>query len=525
MPYLTEIVTSAQMRAIETAAIASGRVSGLELMERAGAGVVEAILSAWPEYREAPPHGPWRATVLCGPGNNGGDGYVVARLLAEAGWQVKVLSYGDCARLPPDARENHDRWCQIGSVAPVWPKGGEVFQADVLVDALFGIGLSRPIDALVGMLEDIYEALHSVFAGPRSPGIDRLVAIDMPSGLDADSGNYLCGPDAPGLTYDLTVTFQYLKPGHLLGEGGDICGDVNVVEMGLAGVTRERVGQIRVAGPDHRLCKYGGHKYDHGHALVLGGGPGHGGAARLAARAALRVGAGLVTLGVPPDALSENAARLDAVMLAQVGNGAALARMLEDARLKALCLGPGLGHARARELVPVALAARRAVLLDADALTAFADAPDQLFSALHPQVVLTPHGGEFARLFPDLAQRLVVSDGSQAAAMSRLDAAQQAATRAGCTVLLKGPDTVIATAEGDAMIAAAVGKDAAPWLATAGAGDVLAGIVTGLLARDFAPLDAAGVGAWLHAEAARRFGPGLIAEDLPEQIPGVLRCI
>ncbi|MBD3765867.1 MAG: NAD(P)H-hydrate dehydratase, partial [Rhodobacterales bacterium] len=241
-----------------------------------------------------------------------------------------------------------------------------------------------------------------------------------------------------------------------------------------------------------------------------------------AARGALRVGAGLVTLGCPPQALAENAARLDAVMLRPLADGAGLAALLADGRIRALCLGPGLGtEGAAHDLVAAALAAGRPAVLDADALTLIAVRPD-LTRALHPACVLTPHGGEFARLFPDLAARMQ-GPVDRGPAFSRLDAARAAAARAGCTVLLKGPDTVIATPDGQAAIHAAVGDRAAPWLATAGAGDVLAGLIAGLLARGQAPFPAACVAAWLHVEAARRFGPGLIAEDLPETLPAVLR--
>ncbi len=264
------------------------------------------------------------------------------------------------------------------------------------------------------------------------------------------------------------------------------------------------------------------HKYDHGHVLVLSGGVGRGGAARLAARAALRVGAGLVTLGCPPAAILENAARLDAVMLARIGDAAALTERLADKRLNALCLGPGLGTGQGKEdatqaLVLAALAARRATLLDADALTAFEGDPQRLFDALHGQCVLTPHAGEFARLFPDAARALKADRNGAAAA--RRDAVAAAASAAGAVVLLKGADTVIADAGGRSVQLAARGAAAAPWLATAGAGDVLAGLIAGLLGRGFSPMQAAEAGAWLHAAAARRVGPGLIAEDLPEAIP------
>lgn len=261
------------------------------------------------------------------------------------------------------------------------------------------------------------------------------------------------------------------------------------------------------------------HKYDHGHAVVLSGPPGQGGAARLAARAALRVGAGLVTLGCPLRAVTENAVQLTAIMVRGLDGTAGLAEMLEDERYNALCLGPGLGLGPATgELVRGALSARRGTVLDADALSRFQREPKALFDMLHDNCVLTPHGGEFRRLFPDLAARL---DGDDA--VSRIDATREAAMRAGAVVLLKGADTVISAPDGRTAVNAAVDDRAAPWLATAGAGDVLAGIVCGLMARRLPAYEAAKAGAWLHVEAARAFGPGLIAEDLPEMLPGVFR--
>lgn len=261
------------------------------------------------------------------------------------------------------------------------------------------------------------------------------------------------------------------------------------------------------------------HKYSHGHALVLAGGPGKGGAARLAARSALRVGAGLVTLLCPQIALAENAAQLTAVMLAALPDAYALRGMLRDGRISALCLGPGLGQPRALEMVPAALWGRRPTLLDADALTAFAPEPAPLMNALHENVVLTPHLGEFRALFPDLA--VALTEG----ALTRIEAARHAADRAGCIVLLKGTETAIAAPSGEAALHAATGAEAAPWLATAGSGDVLAGLITGLMARGLAPFEAACTGTWLHAAAARSFGPGLIAEDLPEEIPKIFRAL
>lgn len=506
-----QILTAAQMRALESAAMDGGAVTGATLMAQAGQAVLDAVLETWPRYRQ---HGarPRRALVLCGPGNNGGDGFVVARLLSLRGWEVEVRLRGDPARLPPDARAAHDQWRQSG---PVRPLSGPMppIRADLLVDALFGTGLARPLDAaLAGLLAEIDESRSRTDKGHA---IGKVVAIDIPSGLGADSGLVVGGEAGACLPADLTVTFHAPKLGHVLGDGPELCGRLMVADIGLAGPA-EGAASLIGPPPRHLWDKRTGHKYRHGHALVLGGGPGHGGAARLAARAALRIGAGLVTLAPPPEALAENAARLDAVMLAPVAGAEGLEALLVDARLNALVLGPGLGPARARDLVPVALAASRATVLDADALSAFADHPPALLDLLHPATILTPHEGEFARLFPDLAARL--DDPLD----NRVAITRAAASRAGCTVLLKGPATTIAAPDGRASVHVAAYGWAAPWLATAGAGDVLAGMIAGMMARGLAPMPAAEVATWLHAAAARRFGPGLIAEDLPEALPGVL---
>ncbi|WP_342662215.1 NAD(P)H-hydrate dehydratase [Rubellimicrobium thermophilum] len=357
----------------------------------------------------------------------------------------------------------------------------------------------------------------------------RIVAVDIPSGLCADSGRVLGregrpAPEGRGvIPADLTVTFHSLKPGHLLADGPRLCGAVEVVPIGLPAADSPLA---LLEAPDPALlAKAGfGHKYSHGHALVLGGGRGRGGAARLAARGALRMGAGLVTLGVPPAALPENAARLDAVMLRVLADADALTAMLGDGRLNALCAGPGLGLGeREKALLAAVLEAGRPALLDADAITLLAG-DEGLRARLHAGVVLTPHEGEFARLCPGIASRWR-APAIAGPAFSKLDAARQAAAELGCIVLLKGPDTVIADPGGRAAIHAAVRDRAVPWLATAGAGDVLAGMIAGLLARGLPPFEAASGAVWLHAEAARRFGPGLIAEDLPEALPGVFRAL
>ncbi|MEJ2029415.1 MAG: NAD(P)H-hydrate dehydratase [Maritimibacter sp.] len=517
---MSEVLTAAQMRAIEQAAIESGAVTGLELMERAGQGVVEAVLAEWPELAEtsggAAPTPPRyletkdknRAVVLCGPGNNGGDGFVVARLLAERDWAVELFLYGDPDKLPPDAKVNYQRWRELGEVMPL--DGEPDISGDLLVDALFGTGLTRP---LVGVLSDIVQAV----AG--QVGCGRVVAVDAPSGLCMDSGRVLGAASTAGLS----VSFHARKLGHVLAEGPSRCGKLVVADIGLGNAEpMEDVAQLVTPRLSRLMKTTAAHKYSHGHALILSGAAGKGGAARLAARGALRVGAGLVTVAPRPGAMQENAARLDAIMLSPVGDAATLSKVLEDARLNALCLGPGLGVERARDLVPVALRAGRATLLDADALTAYADDPAALFAMLHPDCVLTPHGGEFARLFPDIVEKLA-GPATKGPAYSKLDATREAAARAGCVVLYKGPVTVIADPEGRASINAAANDRAAPWLATAGSGDVLAGIITGLMARGFAPMEAAKTGAWLHVEAARNFGPGLIAEDLPEELPKLFR--
>ncbi len=284
---------------------------------------------------------------------------------------------------------------------------------------------------------------------------------------------------------------------------------------------------VRLVCAPANLTKPSGNKFNHGHALVLTGGAGRTGAARLAARGALRIGAGLVTLGVPPSAQMEVASQITALMLRRIENAEALAAALDDKRVTAFCIGPGLGLGdRAGALVDEALGGghlhltRRAVF-DADALTLIAQDAGRT-QALNDHCVLTPHGGEFARLFPDIAERLA-AEPDRGPAYSKVEATRDAAARCGAVVLFKGPDTVIAYPDGRCSVHAAAYDRAAPWLATAGAGDVLAGFITGLLARGVDPMQACETAAWLHVESARAFGPGLVAEDLPENLPRVLR--
>lgn len=517
---MTELLDTAQMRGLEAAAMASGSVTGAMLMERAGRGVVEAIFARWPEMAA----GGGAAVVLCGPGNNGGDGYVIARLLHGWGWSVRVFALA--APVRPDAREMRARWDLLGATRPLVALGErDLSERPLVIDALFGTGLARPIAA------DLWHPI----AMAQDHGC-RIVAVDILSGLCADSGQVRSEGGYLRHPADLTVTFERRKRGHVLDPGAGFGGTLKVVPIGLAGWLKglcDPRDMVRETTPDAALGKSmgktSGHKYSHGHALILSGGVGRGGAARLAARGALRIGAGLVTLACPGPALPENAARLDAIMLRRVDDADGLAALLQDTRLNALCLGPGLGidgaaAASTRALVSAALRAGRATVLDADALTAFADDPEELFDLLHPDCVLTPHAGEFTRLFPDLAAEL--KEPQQTGAIrSKVDVTRAAAARAGCTVLSKGADTVIAAPDGQARINVATGAQAAPWLATAGTGDVLTGFIGGLMARGFGPLDAAQTASWLHVACARSFGPGLISEDLPEQLPQVYRAL
>ena len=527
---MTELLTAAQMRAIEAAAIASGEVTGLELMERAGRGVVEAIFEEWPELAKTS----HRAVVLCGPGNNGGDGFVVARLLKEQGWEVEVFLYGDAGKLPADARVNYERWGEMGKTRKLF-EGSDaddddldqgLFYSDVVIDSIFGTGLARPIPKFPPLRTFMAKSFGNNYLGTRDDVRPRVVAIDCPSGLCSNSGKMLRPLEKiknRDHFADLTVSFHVQKLGHVLSEGEKHCGKVFVADIGITGQTPQAVCETHPL-PGTALKAAASQKYNYGHALVLSGGPGKGGAARLAARGALRIGAGLVTVGCPPEALAENAAQLNAIMTRPLDgeDELALIEVLRAARINALCLGPGLGRGEATRAIVAAVAWLIAAVLDADALTSFEDDPEELFRSLHQNCILTPHAGEFARLFPDIAEKLA-APATTGPAYSKVDATREAAARAGCVVLFKGPDTVIAAPDGQCAINSAHYDRAAPWLATAGSGDVLAGFITGLLARGFAPMAAAETAAWLHVECALNFGPGLIAEDLPEVLPAVFR--
>jgi len=477
-----EILTVAQMYEADRYAVAHGKPS-LTLMENAGLAVADHICGRWTSRPVA---------VLCGPGNNGGDGYVVARLLKERGWDVWVESLVDVASLKGDAAEMAKQW--TGEVVGL-ASGRD---AELYVDALFGAGLARSL-----------EGAARKFAQTCDP--KRVVAIDVPSGLHGDTAKPL---DGVAVHAALTITFFRKKPAHVLMPGRTLCGEVVVAGVGIPEAAIEAIKPALFENGldrwDFPWPKVDSHKYARGHCVVVSGPALATGAARLAARGALRVGAGLVSVASPPDAVSVNAAALIAIMVKPFSGAAGLSDLLSDSRLNAVVIGPGCGVGRkTQELVAAVLATKAAVVLDADALTSFKDDPAALFRFLREPCVLTPHNGEFERLFK----------GMLGSSQNKVEAARSAAAMAKCTVLLKGPDTVIASADG----LATVNTLAPPILATAGSGDVLAGFIGGLMAQGLDSHRAAAAAAWLHGEAAFRFGPGLIAEDLPEMMPVVLR--
>ncbi|HEV2957654.1 MAG TPA: NAD(P)H-hydrate dehydratase [Xanthobacteraceae bacterium] len=488
-----ELLTNAEMAEADRLAIAGG-IAGITLMENAGRAVADAVAA------RAAPGGP--VTIIAGPGNNGGDGFVAGRLLAARGFAVRLALVGDRAQLKGDAAAAARRFG--GTIEPASARILDA--AGVVVDALFGAGLDRPV---AGAAAEMIAAMNARGA--------PIVAVDLASGINGTTGAVM----GIAVRAAESVTFFRRKPGHVLLPGRLHCGRTHVADIGIPGEVLARVRpQTFLNRPAlWQACfpvpRSDGHKYARGHAVVASGGASHTGAARLAARAALRAGAGLVTIASPREALPINAAASLAVMVRPVDGAAELAAYLADRRLNALVLGPGGGVGQAmRELVAAGVAGPRAVVLDADALTSFEDDAPALHAALagreHP-AVLTPHTGEFARLFKNKPEIIGKA--------SKIDMARAAAAATRAVVLLKGADTVIAAPDGRA----AVNDNAPPWLATAGAGDVLAGFIAGLLAQGMPGFEAAAAAAWVHGEAATHFGPGLIAEDLPEALPAIYR--
>jgi len=474
----------------------AGGVAGLTLMERAGAAVADAVAGRHPVGS--------RVVVLAGPGNNGGDGFVAARLLAQRGFNVDLMLAGEVARLKGDAAAAAAKW--KGPVAPPQPDG--FANARVIVDALFGAGLDRPAE---GHARAMIEAMNAQAA--------PILAIDLPSGINGSTGAVM----GTAVKATQSVTFFRKKVGHMLLPGRLHCGRVSVADIGIPATVLAEIG-VQTFENTPQLwrgvfprAQVGGHKYDRGHAVVVSGPLWSTGAARLAARAALRAGAGLVTIASPRDALAVNAAASLAVMVRPVDGASELAEFLTDRRLNTVALGPGLGvGASTCEAVLTALSGERAVVLDADAITSFAGDPARLADALRARggkpTLMTPHEGEFQRYFAPLDQRTKVG--------SKLERARLAASLVGATIVLKGPDTVVTAPDGRAAIAA----NAPPYLATAGAGDVLTGMAAGLLAQGMPAFEAAAAAVWFHGEAALAVGPGLISEDLPEALAKVYQA-
>lgn len=477
------LLTPDEMARADLMAAETG-IPSFDLMVRAGHAVVATALSRFPQAL--------RFVILCGPGNNGGDGYVAARLLADAGASIAVFGLGKPERLKDDAKRAFREWQK-----DVKPLGEfEPHAGDVVIDALFGAGLSRALP----------QEVADVIAVVEKAGVP-VIAVDLPSGVNGLSGK----PLGAAFQAECTVTFMTRKPGHLLLPGKSLCGDIEVADIGIPSrIIEAAAGTFAENGPGQwsKLLPLAGpdsHKYRRGHLAVFSGEASKTGAARLAAIAALKSGAGLVTLASPRDAMPANAAHLTAVMLRQVETDADLNEWLEDARLSAFVLGPGFGTGRRARDFALALK-DRPLVLDADGITSFKDDAAALFDAFAAgdvRLVLTPHEGEFARLFPDLAQDET---------LSKPERAQQAAKRAHAAIVYKGADTVIASPDGRALI----NTNGPPWLATAGSGDVLAGMVGALMAQGMPAFEAAAAGVYLHGEAAGLAGPGMTAEDLAE---------
>lgn len=492
-----ELLTPEQMSLADRITIDTGTRDGFSLMLTAGHAVADVARNMFP------PQG--LIAILCGPGNNGGDGYIAAQLLTEAGRDVmcfgtKQPNQGSDAMRALLFYKGEVR--RLSALEPTQYVG--------IIDAIYGAGLSRLVN---GVEASVIETVNASDV--------PVLAVDLPSGVSGESGKVL----GVAIKARATVTFFRKKPGHLLQPGRMFCGVLHVADIGILDTVLEEItpntfeNALELWRDQLPALSINAHKYSRGHAVVFSG-PAHStGAARLSAMAAARSGAGAVTLLSPPDALATNAAHLTSIMVRETRSIKDVETFIIDRKVAACVLGPGYGSpsfARDHALMLLSPENSRAtsfngLVMDADGITAFDDKPEQLFNAKRngsTALVLTPHEGEFRRLFPDIAAE---------AKTSKLDKARKAASRANAVVIYKGPDTVIASPDGRA----AINSNGTPLLATAGSGDVLAGIVCGLLSQGMPAFEAASAAVWVHADAARCFGPGLIAEDLPEQLPVV----
>ena len=495
----SELLTVAEMGRADALAVAGG-VPAERLMEAAGKAVAEAVMARWSS----------RPTiVLAGPGNNGGDGFVAARYLAAAGWPVRVALLGSRAALKGEAALNAERWSgELVSLSVAALDGSAL-----VIDALFGAGLTRPLG---GAAREVV----AVLSNRRLP----CIAVDIPSGIHGDSGQILGESDA-GIApkAQLTVTFFRKKPAHLLLPSRIYCGEVVVADIGIPAAVVEQIAPKTWENAPvlwRKLMPWpqpSDHKFSRGYLVVCGGGV-MTGAARLAARAGQRAGAGIVTLAVPPEAFAIYAGAMQSVLVRPIEDDYSFNELLSDPRVTSVVIGPGNGVLpRTRAHVLAVLEAGKACVVDADALTVFSEpphGPSDLFQAIKAcggSCVMTPHEGEFARLF---AKSGLIGDNKRESAM-------QAARLSGAIVVFKGYDTVVAAPDGRVVI----NGNAPASLATAGSGDVLAGLIGGLLAQGMASFEAACAAVWLQGAAATAFGPGLIAEDVIDGLPATLQTL
>lgn len=486
------LLTADESRSAEKDAISAG-ASGESLMENAGKAVIDLVTQ---QYKPRP------ALVVCGTGNNGGDGFVIARMLKEKNWPVTLAILGNADAIKGDAKKARDKWNMSGGATRSFT-ADMLKESQLVIDAVFGTGLDRPLE---GEIKSTVNAINA----SKLP----VVSVDIASGINTDTGVVM----GAAIRAAHTVTFVRAKPGHILLPGKAHMGELHVYDIGISG---DRVApscflnapalwkdSFPVLAPE-------AHKYSRGHSLLIGGDMHSTGAARLAALSALRVGSGLVSVASTPSALPIYAMTLTSVMTKPCGNPAQLAALLADKHINATLVGPGGGVNDAmREQVLQLLATSKGCVIDADAISVFKPNAKALFAAIAARpcasdagssTVLTPHEGEFERLFSIEGPRTL--------------RVKQAAKLSKAVVLLKGNDTVIAAPDGRI----AINANAPVWLATAGSGDVLAGIITGLMAQGMPAFEAACAGAWIHGEAAAQFGPGLISEDIPALIPGVLK--
>jgi hydroxyethylthiazole kinase-like uncharacterized protein yjeF len=474
------ILTCDEVRAAEQIAVQAG-IPLWGLMQKAGQACADVLHAEFPEGR---------VVVLAGPGNNGGDAFVAAQRLSDLGRNVWVF---DLAPTAERSLEGQNALAGLsGARQPL--EDLRLSPDDVVLDGLFGAGLSR---ALTG------EAAYAVEQVNASGA--KVVAIDVPSGLMGDIGDAI----GPAIRADVTVTFCCKKAAHVLQPASDLCGEVIPAEIGFgrfieaAGGGRLHENSPALWGAKLRWPEARSHKHRRGRLAVVTGPIASTGAARLAAQAGLRAGAGQVTLLCPPAALMVVAGAVMAPLTASFADEHQLFALTETA--DAVVIGPAAGITdKTRANVEALAKADRTLVLDADAITVFKGEAETLGGLLEAPAVLTPHMGEFERLFP----------GVLAGAASKIEAVRVAAKQVGAVVLLKGPDTVVAAPDGRA----AVNIHASPFLATAGSGDVLAGIIGGLLAQGLDAFDAACAGAWMHGDAGIRAGAGMTAADLDQAL-------